>query len=62
MNNNIHSCAHCKLRAHYDKHPKSLLGRFWHWHTKFCPGWKRYYASLSEDERATLREKYDYKK
>lgn len=25
-------CENCKFRAHYDKDPKSFLGRFWRWH------------------------------
>ena len=24
-------CENCKLRAAYDKNPKSLIGRFWRW-------------------------------
>ena len=24
-------CENCKLRAQYDKNPKSLVGRFWRW-------------------------------
>ena len=24
-------CENCKLRAAYDKNPKSLVGRFWRW-------------------------------
>ena len=24
-------CENCKLRAAYDKNPKSLVGRFWCW-------------------------------
>lgn len=55
-------CANCKFRAKYDKDPKSLLGRFWRWHINFCPGWKGYLASVSEEERAALCEKYNYKK
>ena len=30
-------CENCKFRAHYDKNPKSALGRFWRWHINFCP-------------------------
>lgn len=55
-------CANCKLRAKYDKAPKSLAGRFWRWHINFCPGWKGYMASLPENEREALREKYNLKK
>ena len=27
-------CENCKLRAAYDKNPKSLIGRFWRWQIK----------------------------
>ena len=30
-------CENCKLRAAYDKNPKSLIGRFWRWQINFCP-------------------------
>lgn len=51
-------CETCKLRAKYDKNPKSLLGRFWRWHIKFCPGWKAFFGSLTENEKNMYREKY----
>ncbi len=55
-------CANCKLRAKYDNNPKSLIGRFWRWHINFCPGWKGYMASLSEEERAEMCNKYNLNK
>ncbi len=55
-------CANCKLRAKYDKNPRSLAGRFWRWHINFCPGWKGFIASLPEDERKAMCEKYNYNK
>ena len=55
-------CANCKLRAKYDNAPKSLAGRFWRWHINFCSGWKGYMASLPEEEREAMREKYNLKK
>lgn len=54
-------CATCKMRAHYDKAPKSLLGRFWRWHIGFCPGWKGFMASLNEEERQAMKVKYNLK-
>ncbi|MDR0783132.1 MAG: hypothetical protein LBE83_05160 [Propionibacteriaceae bacterium] len=54
-----HRCANCPIRAKYDEAPKSLTGRFWRWHIRFCPGWKKYVASLGEDELAPLKEKYN---
>lgn len=55
------ACADCKFRARYDKNPKSLLGRFWRFHINFCPGWKSYLKSLSDEERAKIAEKYGIK-
>ena len=55
-------CEKCKLRSHYDKNPKSFLGRFWRWHINFCPGWKGYFNSLSDEKKNELREKYNFKK
>ncbi len=51
-------CAECPMRARYDRDPKSLLSRLWKWHTKWCPGWKSYLASLPEDERKKVIEHY----
>ena len=47
-----HNCENCKFRAHYDKKPNSLLGKFWRWHINFCPGWKGYFTSQSEEKKA----------
>lgn len=55
-------CENCKLRANYEKSPKSLMGRFWHWHIGFCPGWKAYFKSLDPETQQALREKYNIKK
>lgn len=55
-------CANCKLRAHYDKNPKSLGGRFWRWHINFCPGFRGYFTSLDDETKAQLREKYKFEK
>lgn len=56
-----HNCGQCPIRAKYDKSPGSLIGRFWRWHIRFCPGWKRYMRSLDEGDRAILAEKYNLK-
>lgn len=50
------------MRAKYDKNPKSFMGRFWRWHINFCPGWKGYFKSLSDEEKQELREKYSFVK
>ena len=52
------SCETCKFRAKYDQNPKSILGRLWKWHIVWCPGWKSYTRSLSEEERRELIKKY----
>lgn len=52
------NCEQCKFRARYDNNPKSLLGRLWKWHIGFCPGWKGYLKSLTEEERQAVKEKY----
>lgn len=55
-------CANCCMRRKYEENPRSLLSRIWHWHTRFCPGWKAYMKSLSEQEREAMRIKYNLKK
>jgi hypothetical protein len=62
MSQQHYPCETCKLRAHYDKNPKSLIGRFWRWHIGFCPGWKAYFTNQPEETKAALREKYDFQK
>lgn len=57
-----HSCENCSFRARYDKNPKSLLGRLWRWHAGWCPGWKKYMASLPDAQRIELAKKYNLKK
>ena len=39
-------CENCKLRAQYDKNPKSLIGRFWRWQINFCPSWRGYFKTM----------------
>lgn len=55
-------CEKCSLRAKYDGNPKSLLGKFWRWHINFCPGWKHYFISLSDEQKTELRKKYNFNK
>lgn len=43
-------CADCCMRRKYEANPRSLVSRFWHWHTRFCPGWKAFMKSLPEAE------------
>lgn len=56
------NCANCAFRARYDRNPKSLLGRLWRWHINFCPGWKKYFTSLPEKDKATLAKRYTFSK
>lgn len=56
-----HNCPKCSLRAKFDKNPRSLAGRFWRWHVRWCPGWKAYMKSLSEEEREKIRAQYGMK-
>ena len=57
-----HACENCKLRAHYECKPKSIMGRFWRWHINFCPGFKAYFTSLPADKQQEIREKYNFTK
>jgi hypothetical protein len=57
-----HACETCPMRARYDKNPKSFAARLWRWHIGFCPGWKKFYASLDEERKKELQEKYRLKK
>ncbi|MBN1120080.1 MAG: hypothetical protein JXJ17_03290 [Anaerolineae bacterium] len=43
-------CADCPLRKKAEEKPKSLMGRFWYWHIKWCPGWKAYQEHLASQE------------
>ncbi len=54
-----HNCEECKLRAKYDKAPKSFVGKFWRWHINFCPGWKGYMKSLDDEKKSELALKYN---
>ncbi len=50
------------LRAKYDTNHKSFLGKLWRWHTNWCPGWKFYMKSLSDEERAVIAKEYNMSK
>jgi hypothetical protein len=51
-------CEACSFRARYDRNPRSILGRVWKWHTRWCPGWKAYLKSLGDEEREKVLERY----
>ena len=55
-------CENCKLRAAYDKNPKSLIGRFWRWQINFCPSWRGYFKSKRRRSQiATNGIRYEHK-
>ena len=54
----MNNCKNCKLRAKYDHSARSILGRIWKWHIGWCPGWKAYLKSLSDEERKKLIYQY----
>lgn len=43
-------CDDCRFRRASENDPGSLLGWFWEWHTKWCPGWKAYLKVLKEND------------
>jgi hypothetical protein len=59
-----HRCDNCVFRGYAERKPDSLIARLWRWHTKWCPGWKAYQASLAKekdhadiaDEKTSARE------
>lgn len=53
-----HNCERCTFRKKYDDRPASFLGRLWRWHIGWCPGWNKYYGSLSATEQAKLKAAY----
>ena len=56
------NCENCDFRSKYDNNPKSFAGRFWRWHTNWCPGWKQYMNSLDDGKRSEIAQKYNMKK
>lgn len=40
-------CETCPMRLKAQENPKSLMARFWRWHTTWCPGWKAYIEELA---------------
>ena len=54
-------CENCAMRAKHDANPTSLPGRFWRWHISFCPGWAKFFASRTEEQKQALRQQYNLK-
>jgi hypothetical protein len=48
-------CAACGLRKKAEEKPKSLIAKFWRWHTTWCPGWKAYQAELAKQKPLDTR-------
>lgn len=42
------SCENCPLRRRAEAKPNGLIARLWRWHTKWCPGWKKYQQWLQD--------------
>ena len=53
------NCENCSFRGKYDNNPKSILGKIWRWHINWCPGWKQYMQTVSEEKKVELTEKYN---
>jgi hypothetical protein len=49
----VPKCENCGLRRRAEERPNSLIGRFWRWHTRWCPGWKAYQKWLTEKASGT---------
>nr|MBN1229110.1 hypothetical protein [Anaerolineae bacterium] len=45
-------CETCPMRLKAEAKPKSLIARFWRWHTTWCPGWKAYQEHLAQQNQA----------
>jgi len=41
-------CESCPIHRYAERKPKSIIARFWRWHTGWCPGWKAYQAEIAE--------------
>lgn len=48
------NCENCPLRKKAEARPRSLIGRFWFWHIKWCPGWKAYQRELAKQNDPSL--------
>ena len=49
-------CEACPLRRRAEEKPKSLVGRFWWWHTTWCPGWKAYLKEMEAQKQEPAKE------
>jgi hypothetical protein len=44
------SCENCKWRSYAERKPDTWLAKLWRWHTRWCPGWKKYQAELAKQQ------------
>ncbi len=42
-------CENCQLRKKAELKPNSFIAKLWRWHTKWCPGWKKYQEQLKKN-------------
>ncbi|WP_297944256.1 hypothetical protein [uncultured Fibrobacter sp.] len=61
MEGKSYPCENCRLRARYDANLKSILGRLWRFHIRFCPGWRAYFRSLPPEKQQEYIERYNLK-
>ncbi len=45
-----YNCENCGLRKRAEANPNKWWARLWRWHTSWCPGWKAYQRSLTEQK------------
>lgn len=42
-------CEDCAWRRRAEEKPNGFLARLWRWHTRWCPGWKKYQAEQQQE-------------
>ena len=52
MKEKHHACETCAFRKKAVKNPRSIIGRIWFWHSRFCPGWKAYLKKLEQERES----------
>ncbi len=48
MTSRCETCGFCK---YCEKHPDTIVGKVWKWHTTWCPCWKSYQEELAERQK-----------
>ncbi|MFC1944292.1 hypothetical protein ACFLX5_02185 [Chloroflexota bacterium] len=44
-------CETCAMRRYAERKPNSIISKIWRWHTKWCPGWKKYQRELAQQQQ-----------